>query len=218
MSLNNISKDDDDFLKDFLKSFYQLIVKLENYDKFEIIKNILNKWVLDFFCYNKKDFITILNLMEHHKENENWFSGLIGYFYEHDLIDVIDKNKALNLYLLSFNNNKNNDDDDDYKSKELTSKYQLFNIIISKFLLSFYYYKDIILDKNDFILKKFKYFENVHVISHEQFEDFNGLVINICKDEIDVIEEYFESKEKYLNENQLDYDKKKGLIELNNLG
>src|ERR1043166_9064387 len=55
------------------------------------------------------------------------------------------------------------------------------------------------------------------MMSHDQFENFNGLKINICKDEINVIEKYFES-DKSFNENQTNCIEKKELIELNNLG
>ena len=52
-------------------------------------------------------------------------------------------------------------------------------------------------------------------MSHNQYEDFNGLVINICKDEIYDIEKCFKSLDKGPNEIQVD---KKKLTELNNLG
>ncbi|RIA84621.1 hypothetical protein C1645_832016 [Glomus cerebriforme] len=136
MSLNNnnISNDDENFLKDFLKDFYRQIIKIENYKK---IENILIDWIKDYFIIKEKNSLMILQLMENHEEKENWFSSLIGFFYEFDIDDnnIMDKNKSLNFYLLSINN---------YKDKKLNSMYQLLNIIISKYLLSFYYYKDII--------------------------------------------------------------------------
>ncbi|POG55187.1 hypothetical protein GLOIN_2v1739736, partial [Rhizophagus irregularis DAOM 181602=DAOM 197198] len=93
--------------------------------------------------------------------------------------------------------------------------YQLINIIISKYLLSFYYYKDIILNKRNLIVKEFRDLESLHVMSHNQVENFNGLKINICKDEINVMENYFNLQSKSFNENQIE---KKELVELNNLG
>src|SRR5947208_17097398 len=89
-------------------------------------------------------------------------------------------------------------------------------MIIAKYLLSFRYYKDIFLYKRDLIAKE--YIENEHVMSYEQFENFNGLEINICKDEINAMEKYFESLDKGPNENQMDYAKKKELSKQNNLG
>src|SRR6266480_5627632 len=204
MSWNNISKDDEIFLKEFLKGFYRQIIKIVYYDNFEII---LTEWTKDFFSLNKKSSETVLKLMENHEENENWFSSLIGFFYEHGISDdnIIDKNKSLELYLLSINENED---------KKLISVYQLLNIIIAKILLSIYYYKDIILDKRD----SDEVMENENVMSLDQFENFNGLEINICKDEINTIEKYFESDKGSNNENQINYIKKKELIELNNLG
>src|SRR5436305_1404949 len=114
----------------------------------------------------------VLKLMKNHKENENWFSSLIGFFYEHGISDdnIIDKKKSLELYLLSINKNEN---------KKLTSVYQLLNIIIAKILLSTYYYKDIILDKRDLVVREIKEMENENVMSHDQFENFNGLEIRL---------------------------------------
>ncbi|CAB4393357.1 unnamed protein product [Rhizophagus irregularis] len=212
---NNNFNDNENFLKEFLKEFYRQVIKIENYVKFE---NILMGWVQDYLSnYNKKDPIIILKLMEEHEENENWFSSLIGFFYEYGINNnndnnnnddddiIIDKNKSLKLYLLSINNYKNDE------NKKLTSLYQLLNIIISKYLLSHYYYKDIILNKRNLITKESKHLEYLHVMSCDQFENFNGLEINICKDEINIMEKYFESQDRCHNENQLDYIKKKEL-------
>src|SRR4051812_42478449 len=100
MSLNNISKDDENFLQDFLKSFYHQIINIEYYNKYE---SILSDWVQEFLIYNEKSPEIILKLMEDHEENENWFSSLIGFFYDCDLVHTIDKNKSFDLYLLSIN-------------------------------------------------------------------------------------------------------------------
>src|SRR5688572_2164268 len=98
LSDSNISKDDENFLKEFLKEFYRQIIKIVNYEKYE---NILIEWIQNFLNHNEKNPEIILKLMEGHKENENWFSSLIGFFYEHGIGDtnIIDKNKSLKLYL-----------------------------------------------------------------------------------------------------------------------
>ncbi|CAB4393306.1 unnamed protein product [Rhizophagus irregularis] len=210
VSRNKMSSNDDlndeTFLKEFLKDFYHCIIKSDNYENFE---DILKEWVQDYFNNKEKNPEIILKLMENHEENDNWFSSLIGFFYDHGIGDtVIDKNKSLKSYLLAININKN-------ENKKLISMYQLLNIIISKYLLSFYYYKEIILYKRDLIEKEFGYLENVHVVmSHNQVENFNGLEINLCKDEINTMENFFESQDKGFNEIQIE---KKKLIELNNL-
>ncbi|CAB4393359.1 unnamed protein product [Rhizophagus irregularis] len=231
MSLSKISnyKDDEDhksFLKEFLKEFYRQIIKIENYKNYD---DILMNWMKDFYYtynnyYNIKNlnYNNILKLMEEHKENENWFSGLIGFFYEYGIIIVnkgnnnnnnnkinkilIDKNKSLNLYLLSIK--KYNND----KKKNLVSIYQLINIIISKYLLSLYYYKDIIIDKKNLNSKESKRLMS----SYNPFENFNGLKINLCKDEINSMEKYFGSINKYSDD--YNNNKTKELMNLNNLG
>src|SRR5688572_16044087 len=124
MSLNNsISKGDENFLKEFLKGFYRQIIKREYYDNFESILTECIKYVLE---NNKKSSKIILKLMKHHEKTRNWFSSLIEFFYEHGMGDdnIIDKNKSLELYLISINKNEN---------KELISSYQLLNIIIGKY-------------------------------------------------------------------------------------
>jgi TPR repeat protein len=207
MSSNNILKDDETFLKEFLKSFYHHIVNIDNYENFEII---LKEWVKDYFNINEKNFEIILKSMEDHEENENWFSSLIGFFYEFDKVfNIIDKNESFKLYSLPIYKYENDE------NKKLISIYQLLNIIIAKYLLSFHYYKDILCNKRNLIVKRFKYLENTNVMSHNQFENFNGLEINLCKDEINSMEKYFESIDKCSK----DYDdKKKELMKLNNLG
>ncbi|GBC26828.2 kinase-like domain-containing protein [Rhizophagus irregularis DAOM 181602=DAOM 197198] len=138
MSLNNISKDDENFLKNFLKGFYRQIINIENYTKYE---NILSEWIQEFLIYNGKNPEIILKLMKDHKENENWFSCLIGFFYESDI--------------------------------------------------------------------EFKHLENMNTMSYYQFENFNGLEINLCKDELNNMEKYFDlldknSIERNINKKELD--------------
>ena len=70
MSFNSISKDDENFLKEFIKGFYRQIMKIQNLTKFEII---LTELIEDFFNYNEKNSKTTLKLMENHEENEKWF-------------------------------------------------------------------------------------------------------------------------------------------------
>ncbi|CAB4478881.1 unnamed protein product [Rhizophagus irregularis] len=191
MSSNNITNDNENFLKAFLKGFYRQIINIKNYNKYE---NILSEWIQEFLIYNEKNPEIILKLMEDHKENENWFSSLIGFFYECDIAlehDIISKNKCYELYLLSINKYEKSE------NKSLNSMYQLLNIIISKYLLSFHYYKDILYNKYS-IAKEFRNLEHAHahMMSYNQFENFNGLEINLCKDEINTMEKYFELLDK----------------------
>ncbi|GBB90794.1 hypothetical protein RclHR1_01790001 [Rhizophagus clarus] len=234
MTLSQITNYNDDnhknFLKEFLKEFYRQIIKIENYKNFD---DILMNWMKDFYYnyniyynINNLNYNDILKLMERHKEHENWFSGLIGFFYEYGIIIVkrnnnennddnkinkifIDKKKSLKLYLSSINKFINDE------NKDLISIYQLLNIIISKYLLSLYYYKDIIINKGDLNSRKgFNRSRNV-ISPYNQLESFNGLIINLCKDEINSMEKFFGSTNKRSN----DYDnKEKELIKLNNLG
>ncbi|PKC66707.1 hypothetical protein RhiirA1_535416 [Rhizophagus irregularis] len=90
---NNISSsEDENFLKDFLKEFYRQIIKIDNYTS---IENILTEWIQEFFDNNNKNTEKILKLMENHEENENWFSSLIGFFYDND-IGIINNYNLIN--------------------------------------------------------------------------------------------------------------------------
>src|SRR5215469_11922051 len=80
--LNNISTEDENFLKRFLKDFYHQVIKIEPCIKFE---GILMEWTQDYFSNNEKNPKVILKLMENHEESENWFSSLIGFFYDHGI-------------------------------------------------------------------------------------------------------------------------------------
>src|SRR5688572_19075392 len=112
-----------------------------------------------------KDTKTILELMQNHKETEFWFSSIIGFFYQCGIGCDVDKNKALKLYLLAVNNEEsliqqftnlqsveeNDNEFDMLQNINITIEfdtYQNFNIIIGKYLLSLFYYKDIILEES----------------------------------------------------------------------
>ena len=70
MSLNNISKNDENFLKDFLKRFYRQIINLENYikyinylDKKDLISVFSIKFSSDLFdklIYKEKRILIFL--------------------------------------------------------------------------------------------------------------------------------------------------------------
>ena len=92
--------------------------------------------------------------------------NLIFLFYQHGIGCNVDRNKALELYSLAAVNNS----DEDSLIQNLTNLHWLegndnefdalqnINIIIGKYLLSLFYYKDIILESklNDVIIKYLK--------------------------------------------------------------
>src|ERR1041385_744933 len=142
----DISKNDEDFLKEFSIDFYQKITDMEDFNTFE---NILIEWIKSA----NKNIELIFGLMQNHKQTKLWFSSIIGFFYQHGVGCDPDKDKALKLYLLIINN-----DEKEFLIKEEHDILQNINLIIGKYLLSLFYYKDIILDKrkliNDFTVTK----------------------------------------------------------------
>ncbi|CAB5376950.1 unnamed protein product [Rhizophagus irregularis] len=155
---NIIIKDDDEnFLKNFLKEFYQRIIEINDINNFE---NITNEWINNYIKNNNKNPEKILKLMENHDNNIIWFTSSIGFFYQFGIGCNLDKKKSIESYYLSIDNIKGKNYLNNYYFNELNfiEEYDddndLFNvlryknIIIGKYLLSLFYYKDIILDIN----------------------------------------------------------------------
>ncbi|RIA88266.1 hypothetical protein C1645_826637 [Glomus cerebriforme] len=170
-----IYKDDEIFIKKFLKDFYSKIIETNNFNNFE---NILIEWIENFLLKNNKNPQIILKIMQNHKENLLLFSSLIGFFYQHGIGCNVNRDDALNLFFLTFNNNNNYNNDDDYyyddgnniininninetqkeinflnknfknlhliKENDNNNLLKMMNIIIGKYLLSLFYYNDII--------------------------------------------------------------------------
>src|SRR5688572_13570121 len=142
------------FLKKFSRDFHQKIISTNDFKPFEdTLYECINN------IYNTE---TILELMQNHKESEFWFSGIIGFFYQYGIGCDIDENKALESYLLAVNNERtlNQKFSNLYLLEENDDEfYILQNINIGKYLLSLFYYKDIILNKislnnsSDFVIK-----------------------------------------------------------------
>src|SRR5437763_1972577 len=86
---------DEIFLKGFLRNFYKKIIVINTND-FNTFENDLSKWIKNI----DKNTKPILELMQNHKENEFWFSNIIGFFYQNGISCEVDKDKSLELYLL----------------------------------------------------------------------------------------------------------------------
>ncbi|CAB4373417.1 unnamed protein product [Rhizophagus irregularis] len=146
----NITLGDENLLKNLIIRFHNYIVKIDDIDDFE---NISTNWIISFHENNDKNPKKILKIMENHKRNKSWFTSLIGYFYQFGIGCDLNREKALDCYLIAINNNI------DYDSLDIIDKNQLqlivknngaFNLlrnsntIIGKYLLSLFHYKDII--------------------------------------------------------------------------
>src|SRR3954454_5685134 len=93
----DISKRNENFLKEFSGNFHRKIIDT---DDFTIFEDTLNKWITNTYKNTK----TALKLMQNHEESELLFSSIIGFFYQCGIGCDVDKNKALKLYLLAVNN------------------------------------------------------------------------------------------------------------------
>jgi hypothetical protein len=95
----SISKNDENFLKEFSRNFYQKIIDIKDFNKFE---TILGDWIKNL----DKNIKTIFELMIHHEQNRFWFSSIIGFFYQFGVGCYVDDDKALEFYLLAVNNDE----------------------------------------------------------------------------------------------------------------
>jgi TPR repeat protein len=154
---NDTIKDDEIFLINILKGFYRKIIETKNFNNFE---NVSIKWIRNEIINNKKDSVKILELMQNHKESNIWFTSLMGFFYQFGIGCNIDKKKAMELYFLAINNETEKDFlNENFNKLHLIENVDTLkneNIIIGKYLLSLFYYKDIILDVEGFIYNQNK--------------------------------------------------------------
>src|SRR6266498_5367394 len=118
------SKNDGTFFKELTKDFYnRLINTINSFDDFE---NLSIEWIKSTLEHNDMNAETFLESIQNH---QILFSSLIGFFYQHGIGCNVNKDKALEMYLFAI----------------MQDKDQIFNNTIAKYLLSLFYYKDIIL-------------------------------------------------------------------------
>src|ERR1051325_281315 len=92
-----ISGSEEDFLKEFSKDFYQKII---NINDISALEHTLIEWIKN----TDKGARLIFNLIKNHEQSKFWFSSIIGFFYQLGVSCDVDKNKALELYLLAVSN------------------------------------------------------------------------------------------------------------------
>ncbi|CAB4492143.1 unnamed protein product [Rhizophagus irregularis] len=144
MDNNYIFQDDENFLKNLLNNFYNKIIETNDFNNFEKIFCECIKSEIEINNYENYNYI--LNMIENHIESKFWFTSLIGFFYNFGIGCKLNKEKALDFYLLVIDNEKIEIDFSNENFNLLKNK----NIIIGKYLLSLFYYKDIIIDMEGF--------------------------------------------------------------------
>src|ERR1044072_3507143 len=132
-----------------LEDFYRKIVQTNDFNYFE---KLSIEWITHKLESNYKNPKEILEVMQNHKEYKFWFTSLTGFFYQCGIGCVTDRKKAMELYLLAINN----ESDESFIDLERNNNKNIFNtlrnknIIIGKYLLSLFYYRNIILDIEGF--------------------------------------------------------------------
>src|SRR6266498_4794092 len=117
------SENDEAFFRELIENFYNRIINTNSFDNFE---DLSIEWIKSTLEHNDMNAETFLGSIQNH---QILFSSLIGFFYQHGIGCNVNKDKALEMYLLAI------------KQDEV----QTINRTIAKYLLSLLYYKDIIL-------------------------------------------------------------------------
>ncbi|CAG8543445.1 7907_t:CDS:2 [Funneliformis caledonium] len=147
-------KNDENTFKELIKDFYEKIINTVSFDNFE---NSSIEWIKITLVQNDLNVETFLEFMQNHEESETWFSSLIGFFYQHGIGCNVNEDVALKMYSLAI------------------KQVEIVNNTIAKYLLSLFYYKDIILAKGNsgnsigltmikpkVIISQFKNFKDIH--------------------------------------------------------
>src|ERR1044071_1039456 len=89
------SGNDETFLKELIKNFYNRIIDTNSFENFE---NLSIEWIKNTLERNDMSSEGFLESIQHHPI---LFSSLIGFFYQHGIGCNADKDKALEMYLLA---------------------------------------------------------------------------------------------------------------------
>ncbi|CAB5386017.1 unnamed protein product [Rhizophagus irregularis] len=191
--MNKNDNKDEIFLKEFMNKLFNTII----YNTNEFKENQAECLINSFKIINDKlrrfnDINDIVKLIQNHKNHDIWFSSLNGLFHQCGYMDYyyIDYNKCLNLYLLAIKNEEilkmidlnireeneeeeeydddGDDDDDNFEDYIL----QLKNVIIGKYLLSLFYYKEFIINKPLSIKKLDSNYDLIYNLTLQHLKDF----------------------------------------------
>src|SRR5436190_11413539 len=147
---NNITESDENLLKKFLKDFYHKIIYTDDFNTFE---DTTIKWIKNVIEKHNKNPEIFLKMMQNHKKHQIWFASIVGFFYQHGIGCDINRKMALELYLLianeSLSNNLNYQIQEINGNENEVNELQDINAIIGRYLLSLFYYRDIILAKKN---------------------------------------------------------------------
>ena len=89
------------FLKEFSKEFYQKIIDVKDFYTFEVT---LTDWIKNDIDKKDHERQSIFELMKNHHQTRFWFSSIIGFFYQFGIGCDLDRMKAMEFYLLAINN------------------------------------------------------------------------------------------------------------------
>ncbi|RIA91509.1 hypothetical protein C1645_875361 [Glomus cerebriforme] len=183
------------FLINFLKKFYNKIIETNDFNNFE--KN-LSDWIIEIDENNGRNPNKILEEMQYHKESKCWFSSLIGFFYQFGIGCLQDNKKAMEFYFLAIYNEQdsNKDFNKPHLIEEINDSFDSLrnkNIIIGKYLLSLFYYSDIILDIN---YKQNKLITLQRLTENDDLESQCNLIIGAKANYRKIFESFLSSAEK----------------------
>ena len=75
----NITENDENLLKTFLKDFYHKIIDTDDFNTFE---DTSIKWIKNVIENNDKNPEIFLKMMQNNKKYQAWFASIVGFFYQ----------------------------------------------------------------------------------------------------------------------------------------
>ncbi|CAI2166327.1 1780_t:CDS:2 [Funneliformis geosporum] len=128
------------FLQELLQDFENILTITEDFKGFD---KYATDWMRNYIEENMKrtkvEYIFEVLLKFYQDNHLEYFSSLLGFFYQYGIGHKINKKKALEMYKITTMQ--------DNLGKNIYNHLQNINKSVGEYLLALYYYKDIIVDK-----------------------------------------------------------------------
>ncbi|RIA84890.1 hypothetical protein C1645_879653 [Glomus cerebriforme] len=137
------------FLQELLQDFEKVLTITEDFKGFD---KYATDWIKNYIQENMKktklEYIFEVLLNFYQEKQLQYFSSLLGFFYQYGIGHKMNKKKAIEMYKLATMQ--------DNLGKYIYNHLQNINKSVGEYLLALYYYKDIIIDKQSSIKWSYK--------------------------------------------------------------
>ncbi|CAG8472558.1 1009_t:CDS:2 [Funneliformis mosseae] len=128
------------FLQELLQDFENILTNTEDFKGFD---KYATDWMRNYIEENMKrikvEYIFEVLLKFYQDNHLEYFSSLLGFFYQYGIGHKVNNKKALELYKITTKQ--------DNLGKNIYNHLQNINKSVGEYLLALYYYKDIIVDR-----------------------------------------------------------------------